>query len=98
MRAALLILLVLCSACYSDPLSKEKTNNAQIEDAVLFQKDGYTIHRFIDNGRAVYWIVPAGQVYSTWTEYCGKGCTMTLSQQATTYGECIDNAKTNVIK
>jgi len=76
------LLLVLCS-CSRDPIATERTNNSQIQDEILFQKDGYTVHRFFDNGRAIYWVVPSGQTYSEWTEYCGKNC-ITIHRQFVT--------------
>lgn len=63
------------TACAKDPVDTVQTNNQGVSVDILFEKDGYRVHRFKDAGHYIYYVVPNGQVHTAYTEGCGKGCT-----------------------
>ena len=77
-RFLLLALLAVLSGCSADPEATEQTSNPDVSVGKLFEKDGYTVYRFSDAGRWVYYVVPAGQAHSSYSTSCGKSCTKTV--------------------
>lgn len=75
----MLILAVILTACASDAIKTERTQNNQISVGLLFEKDGYKVYRFDDGGRYVYYVIPSGQVI--WNESCGKNCSRQVQVQ-----------------
>lgn len=91
MKFIIIAIAVILVACTKDPVSKSNTNNATIQVETLFTHENCTVYRFVDD-RPQYFVkckttnVAAGTI-NTHTEYCGKGCTKTFSNETPTIEE-----------
>lgn len=54
------ILIVLLNGCLGE--SKEVVEDGDFKIELLFEKDGYKMYRFKDNGRYIYWSVPVDKI------------------------------------
>lgn len=77
------IVMLLLSACH-DPapaIKRTKSSNPGISIDFLFEKDGYKMYRFMDDGREVYFTVPSVPITEIHSENCGKGCIKSVETQ-----------------
>lgn len=73
-KAILLLCLGLIGCCgHTTPVSSGKTTNKDVQVETLFtDEEGYTVKRFTDNYRDHYYVVPTGDVVTSWTEARGR--------------------------
>ena len=81
---ALLALVAALAGCGVEPEATEQTSNPAVSVEKLFEKDGYTVHRFRDGSHWVYYVTPVGQAYTEYSRSCGKNCTKTERVSAQT--------------
>ncbi|WP_046806880.1 DUF4884 domain-containing protein [Achromobacter sp. LC458] len=67
------------TGCSKDPVSVSSTDNQGIQVAELFTHKGVTVFRFYDAGRWVYFTSKATDVTASHVEYCGKGCSRSVT-------------------
>ena len=63
---------IVFSGCTKDPISREQSNNSQIEVELLFEKDGVKVYRFTDAGRYIYYTDARGRTEWHTTQSNGK--------------------------
>jgi hypothetical protein len=88
-----ILLSLTLFGCASDALKVEKTDNAGINAELLFKKDGFSVYRFYDGTRAVYYVVPQGQAQTVYSENCGKGCSREVRTESQTLPPTNTNRK-----
>ena len=54
MRFGVLFFVLLLAACVKDPISRQVTDNANVQLSLLFSHEGCSIYRFSDAGELHY--------------------------------------------
>lgn len=70
-RIVAIVLLLLLTGCYKDPIATVHSNNKAFNIELLFENDGCKVYRFLDSSY-VYYVVCKGQVQTSWEQHVGK--------------------------
>jgi Domain of unknown function (DUF4884) len=70
--AILMVALGVMSGCFADPVSRQTTNNKQIDVEFIFEHDGCKAYRFEDGGSERYYVDCRNSTTVTWDERHGK--------------------------
>lgn len=82
-----LITCLVLAACGHDvvPQAVERTSNPNETVTLLFEKDGYRVFRFVDDGRYRYFVIPEGVAMYDQVEHTGpKGAPVYVPEEIAT--------------